>query len=139
MFSEGIIYLIYLFVYIISHFTTPLANIMYYVGTCNFNNINLINLLWNNKNNNNELTVLTWFLHITSAFVFYLLNTPVLNIVYQVFLGTVIQHMLWTAFNSQELISKPHLFVLYWQLDYWDMWSVITVSLLPMVVGIYIF
>lgn len=135
MFSEGIIYHMSLTVCFVSRFTTPLANFMYYVCTGKFNQLQF---MWKRTSNDDVLSVLTWFLHITSAFIFYLVNAPILNFIYQVLLGTVIQHMFWTAFNNEKRYKKSHLFVPFWFLSYWEMWSVITVTLLPMTVGIYI-
>ena len=135
MFSEGIIYLISLTVCIGGRFTTPLANLMYCVGTGKFNHIQFI---WNRTTQDDVLTVFTWFLHIISALKWYLIGSSFLNFLYQVLLGTVIQHMLWTAFNNDKRLNSPHLFVPFWKLRYWDMWGVINVSLLPMLVGIYL-
>jgi hypothetical protein len=135
MFSEGIIYLISLTVCITGRFTTPLANFMYYVGTGKFNQLQF---MWKRTSNDDVLSVLTWFLHITYALIFYLFNAPILNFLYQVLLGTVIQHMFWTVVNIEKRFNKPNLFVPFWFLSYWEMWSVITVTLLPMSVGIYI-
>lgn len=135
MISECIIYLMYLTVCILSPLTSSLSNFMYFFGTWKFKEYHFI---YNSTPNNDVLTVLTWFLHMTSVLVFQLINAPILNIIFQVFLGTVIQHMLWTAFNNEKRYSKPNLFVPFWFLPYWEMWSVITITLLPMSVGIYL-
>lgn len=135
MFSERFIYFISLSVWFIARFTTPLSNVMNFIGTGKFRHIQF---MWHRTTNDDILSVLTWFIHITSALIFLLVNAPILNFLYQVFLGTVIQHMLWTAFNNHKRIEKPYLFVPFWKLTYWEMWSVITVSLLPMLVSIYL-
>lgn len=135
MISEGIIYLITITVCFLGCFTTPLANFMYYVGTGKFNHIQFI---WNRTTQDDVLTVFTWFLHIISALKWNLIGSPFINFLFQIFLGTFVQHILWIIFNC-KYISKSHLIYTFWKLSYWDIWSIVTVSLLPMLVGIYLF
>jgi len=135
MFSDGFVYLFSLSVCVLAPVTTPLSNFMYYLGT---GKINHIQFIWHRTIYDDVLTVLTWFLHLTGAVIFYYLDASFLNFLYQVFLGTVIQHLMWIGINTHKHKENSKLVVPFWKLQYWDMWGVITVTLLPMSVGIYL-
>lgn len=135
MFSKGFIKIISVIVFITAPVISTITNFMYCIGT---GNLGYLNTIYQRDDNNDILNVLSWSLHILSAIIFYFLNAPILNFLYQIFLGTVIQHALWMFHNYHKKKDKPHLFVPFWKLQYYDMWKDISVTIIPISIAIYL-
>ena len=113
---------------------STITNFIFGIGTGNFKNLNTI---WKRYNNNDIHNVMSWSFHFISAVIFYFLNAPILNFLYQIFLGTVIQHVIWMLHNYHKKRDNPHLFVPFWKLTPSDMWKDVCVSIVPIMITIY--
>ena len=88
---------------------STITNFMYCIGTGNFGYLNTI---FQRDTNNDIHNVLSWTSHILSAIIFYFVDAPILNFLYQIFLGTVIQHSLWMFHNyHKKKINHIYLFL----------------------------
>lgn len=128
--------LVSLVVFLFAHITSPLATFMYAIGT---GDRGCLQYVWDRTPTNDGLTVLTWMLHLAAGLTCFLVNTPVLNIGVQFFLGTIVQHHLWMVFNQHKRDKKGHLFVPFWSLPPFEAWKDVCVTFLPMLVSVWVF
>lgn len=116
--------------------TSPTATFMYAVGT---GDLGCLKYVWDRTPTNDALTVLTWMLHLVVGLTCSLLDIPVLNILVQLLLGTVVQHYLWMQFNQHKREKKGHLFVPFWALTPFEAWKDVCVTFLPMLISVWMF
>lgn len=128
--------LLFTFVALLAPFTSPLATFMYAIGT---GDLGCLEYVWDRNQTNDQLTVLTWMLHLVAGLTCSHLDIPMLNLVLQIFLGTVVQHELWMLFNQHKREKKGHLFVPFWSLTPFEAWKDVCVTFLPMLVSVWMF
>ena len=134
MFLQSFDKIMSIIVFLCAPIVSPITAFMFYMGTGNFKNLNTI---WKRDDNNDIHNVMSWSFHFISAVIFYFLNAPILNFLYQIFLGTVIRHAIWMLHNYHKKRDNPHLFVPFWKLTPSDMWKNVCVSIIPMMIAIY--
>jgi hypothetical protein len=108
MFLQSFDKILSIIVFLCAPIVSPITAFMFCMGTSNFKNLNTI---YKRYNNNDIHNVIFWLFYFSSAIIFYFLDAPLLNFLYQIFLGIVIQYAIWMLHNYHKKKGKPHLFV----------------------------